>query len=231
MIARVCRSRGAIVDREIRHLPARPGGRLLDVGCGSGAFVRTMAELGWRAEGIDPDPAAVASARAAGLAVTAGTLEAIDDSEHGGAYDAITFSHVIEHLHDPAADLERARRLLRPGGMLWIATPNLESLGHRRFGRDWAGLDPPRHLVLFTRASLERLLRGAGFAPQPPPLAAPQAWLSFSPSAALAQGRRMDDGPERGVRRLRALAVVADILAGRNARDADELIAIATKPG
>ncbi|MGH2947282.1 MAG: class I SAM-dependent methyltransferase [Solirubrobacteraceae bacterium] len=227
LIARVFRSRGAIVDREIRHLPARPGGRLLDVGCANGAFVARMGELGWCAEGIDPDAEAVAGARAAGLAVTEAMLEAIDDAEHAGAYDAITLSHVIEHVHDPAADLERARRLLRPGGMLWIATPNLESLGHRRFGRDWLGLDPPRHLVLFTRGSLDELLRRAGFEPQPAPVSAPQAWMSFSPSAAIAQGRPMDDGPDRHARRLRALALVADVLAGRNARLADELVAIA----
>jgi SAM-dependent methyltransferase len=226
LVARLLRSRAAIVDREIRHLPATPGGRLLDVGCGNGAFVARMTGLGWRAEGIDPDADGVAAARAAGLDVTEGMLEAIDDAEHAAAYDAITLSHVIEHVHDPLADLQRARRLLRPGGVLWIATPNLESLGHRRFRRDWLGLDPPRHLVLFTRASLNDLLRTAGFEPQPPPVAAPQAWLSFSPSAAIAQGRPMDDGPGRDVRRLRALAIVADVLAARNVRHADELVAI-----
>jgi SAM-dependent methyltransferase len=226
-IARILRSRGAIVDREIRHLPARPSGRLLDVGCGNGAFVARMKALGWRAEGIDPDAQGVAAARAAGLDVTEGMLDALDDGEHAGAYDAITLSHVIEHVHDPLADLQRARRLLRPGGTLWIATPNLESLGHRRFGRSWLGLDPPRHLVLFTRASLDDLLRRAGFEPQPAPVPAPQAWLSFSPSAAIAQGRPMDDGPDRDVRRLRALAVVADVVSGRNPRHADELVTLA----
>ena len=68
--ARVAPSRAAIVAREIRHLPAKKGGRLLDVGCGSGAFLTHMQALGWQAEGVDPDPAAVASARDAGLRVT-----------------------------------------------------------------------------------------------------------------------------------------------------------------
>jgi SAM-dependent methyltransferase len=230
LIALLLPSRGAIVDRQIRHLPSQPGGRLLDVGCGDGAFAAQMAALGWRSEGIDPDAAAIAGARAAGVEVTEGTLAAVDDADHAGVYDAITLSHVIEHLHDPAAELDRVRRLLRPGGVAWIATPNLESLGHRRFGRDWLGLDPPRHLVLFTRASLERLLRAVGFEPLSAPVAPPLAWLQFSQSAAIEQGRLPHQGPERHVRRLRALAIVANLVVGRNARHADELITLARRP-
>jgi SAM-dependent methyltransferase len=230
LIPRVAPLRGALVDREIRHLPALPGGRLLDVGCGSGDFLAQMSALGWRTEGVDPDPAAVAGARAAGLDVTEGTLAELDDAEHAGAFDAITLSHVIEHLHEPAAELRRIRRLLRPGGLLWIATPNLEGLGHRRFRTAWLGLDPPRHLVLFTRPSLEDLLRRIGFAPQPAPLVAPHAFLQLSQSAAIAQGRLPHEGPAHGVLRLRLAAAVADRLAKRDARNADELVTIARRP-
>jgi SAM-dependent methyltransferase len=229
LIPRVAPSRGALVDREIRHLPATPGGRLLDVGCGSGAFLAQMAALGWRAEGIDPDPAAVAGARDAGLTVTQGTLADLDPGEHAGAFDAVTLSHVIEHLHDPAANLRRINLLLRPGGLLWIATPNLEALGLRRFGRDWLGLDPPRHLVLFTRASLERLLRGTGFDPLPPPPASPHALQMFSQSAAIGQGRLPDEGPVDGLRRLRLLAAIANRVSLRDARHAEELLMIARR--
>ena len=222
-------ARGALVDREIRHLPAIPGGRLLDVGCGSGAFLVQMAALGWRAQGIDPDPVAVASAREAGLNVMQGTLDDLDLDEHAGAFDAVTLSHVIEHLHDPADDLRRIQRLLRPGGLLWIATPNLEALGLRRFGPDWLNLDPPRHLVLFTRGSLERLLRDTGFEPQPPPPASPHAFQMFSQSAAIRQGRLPDEGPVKGTRRLRALAAVANAASLRNPRHAEELLMVARR--
>jgi SAM-dependent methyltransferase len=229
LIPRVAPSRGALVDREIRHLPATPGGRLLDVGSGSGAFLAQMAALGWRAEGIDPDPAAVAGAREAGLSVTQGTLADLASGERLGAFDAVTLSHVIEHLHDPAGDLRHINRVLRPGGLLWIATPNLEALGLRRFGRDWLGLDPPRHLVLFTRASLERLLRGAGFEPLPPPPASPHAFQMFSQSAAIGERRLPDEGPSNGTGRLRALAVVANWVSLRSARYAEELVMIARR--
>jgi SAM-dependent methyltransferase len=229
LIARVAPTRGALVDREIRHLPAIPGGRLLDLGSGSGAFLVQMADLGWRAQGIDPDPAAVASAREAGLNVTQGTLGDLDLEEHAGAFDAITLSHVIEHLHDPAEDLRRVHQLLRPGGLLWIATPNLEALGLRRFGPDWLGLDPPRHLVLFTRASLERLLHETGFEPQAAPPASPHAFQMFSQSAAIREGRLPDEGPAKGTRRLRALAVVANQASLRNPRHAEELLMVAKR--
>jgi len=228
-IARVLRLRGATADREIRHLPARPGGRLLDIGCATGAAVARMSALGWDAEGLDPDPEAIAVAERNGIKVTRGTLADVDDAEHAGAFDAITLSHVIEHLHDPAAELARIHRLLKPGGLLWIATPNLESLGHRRFGPDWVGLDPPRHLVMFTTASLAGLLRRTGFEPESSPTPAPMAWVPFSQSAAVRDGRQTGEGPARGGRRLRALALLADRLAARDPRRADELVVVARR--
>jgi SAM-dependent methyltransferase len=230
LIARLAPSRGALVDRNLRHLPATPGGRLLDVGCGSGAFLRQMEPLGWRADGIDPDPEAVAAARAAGLSVSQGAIRDLDSAEHHSRYDAITLSHVIEHLHDPARDLRVLRDLVRPSGLIWIATPNLEALGLRRFGRDWINLDPPRHLVLFHQASLEHLLREAGFEPREQPSPSPQALQMFSQSAAIREGRLPDEGPAAGPGRLRPLATIANRLALQDPRRAEELVIIAARP-
>jgi SAM-dependent methyltransferase len=230
LAARLAPLRGALVDREIRHVPAHPGGRLLDVGCGNGAFVAQMQSLGWRAEGLEPDGAAVAQARTAGLRATEGTLEDLDDEAHAGAFDAITLSHVIEHLHDPADAVGRIHRLLRPGGLLWIATPNLDALGRRYFGDHWLGLDPPRHLVLFTPDSLDAMLRRAGFHPQPAPTPAPHAWAMFRDSGALRDGRTLAEGPRTGMRTLRALAAVANRAARRRPERAEELIAVARRP-
>jgi SAM-dependent methyltransferase len=218
------------VAREIRHLPMTPSGRLLDIGCGNGDWLRDMARLGWIAEGLEPDEAAVAAARASGVRVTQGTLADPDLDAYAGAFDAITLSHVIEHVHDPAEDLRRIFRLLRPGGLVWMATPNLEALGFRYFGRDWLGLDPPRHLVLFTRASLEHLVRRAGLEPLPAPTPSPLAWNMFSQSAAIGQNRLPHEGPARRTRKLRALAAIADRAAYRNPRHADELVMIARRP-
>ncbi|WP_128106522.1 class I SAM-dependent methyltransferase [Azoarcus sp. DN11] len=153
----------AAADAECRHLARPPagGGALLDVGCGNGRFLAVAREMGWRAEGIDFDEQAVRAARAEGLQVRHGGIELFDDVRE--RYDVITASHVIEHVHDPVDMLVRIHRLLKPGGRLWLETPNLASLGHRLYGPNWRGLEPPRHLVLFTPDSLRAALRKAGF--------------------------------------------------------------------
>ena len=218
--------RAAAVARSVRHLPARDGGRLLDVGSGSGSFIAQMERLGWRAEGLEPDPEAVAVARAAGLNVAQGTVDDLDAEAE--AFDAVTLSHVIEHLHDPEDALRRIARVLRPGGLLWIATPNLRALGHRRYGRDWLALDPPRHLVLFHRRSLEALLRRCGLEPLPAPRPTPEAKLTFPPSEAIRAGRPIADGPPHR-RAARARALLADALAARDPQLAEELVVLASR--
>jgi hypothetical protein len=71
--------------------------------------------------------------------------------------------HVLEHLTDPLAAIQRARTLLTDDGRLLISVPNLASLQARLFGPDWLHLDLPRHLFHFTPRSLERLLERSGF--------------------------------------------------------------------
>jgi 2-polyprenyl-3-methyl-5-hydroxy-6-metoxy-1,4-benzoquinol methylase len=149
-------------DAWVRHLAARPGARLLDVGCGNGVFVDRMCQLGWRAEGVDLDPRSVQRAQALGRSVRLASVEEVGQGPPR-CYDAITMSHVIEHLYSPVEALEQLRRLLRPGGTLWIATPNVDSLGHNRFGPHWRGLEVPRHVALFSASSLLDRLRAAGF--------------------------------------------------------------------
>lgn len=152
----------AKADAQCRHLPRPPddGGRLLDVGFGNGGFLKVASEMGWNAEGIDFDPKAVGVARARGLNVRCGSVA--DLSAHAEEYDVITLSHVIEHVHEPLVLLRDLYRLLKPGGCLWLDTPNLSSFGSRRYGRNWRDLDPPRHLVLFTPASLRMSLEKVG---------------------------------------------------------------------
>jgi hypothetical protein len=88
----------------------------------------------------------------------------LDDVPHlPGSFQAVTFSHVIEHLHDPVGAVTAARELLSTGGLIWIATPNASSLGRSLFGGSWRGLEPPRHLTVHTGPSLLKLLRDAGF--------------------------------------------------------------------
>lgn len=151
------------LDREYRHLPRCPasGGVLLDVGSGSGFFLLIAKSCGWTAIGVDPDPKVVANGRAQGLKVVQGGIEQFDGQK--SMFDVITLSHAIEHVHKPVDTLRACYHLLKPGGRLWLETPNIGSLGHRRYGGDWRGLEPPRHLVLFNVASIGNVLRRIGF--------------------------------------------------------------------
>lgn len=153
----------AKANAECRHLPKLPklGGRLLDVGFGNGGFLKIASEIGWDAEGIDFDAKAVEVASAQGLNVRRAS---VDELLHQNTlYDVITISHVIEHVSDPNVLLKNLHRLLKPGGFLWLETPNIQSLNSIKFGPDWVNLDPPRHLVLFNPVSLRESLAKAGF--------------------------------------------------------------------
>ncbi len=139
-------------------LPARRSGALLDVGCGSGAFLARMRGLGWNVAGVEPDPAAAdAAKRVHGIDVET-ELARFGDRR----FDAITMHHVIEHLPGPHAEVARVAQNLAPGGRLVIVTPNIRSAGRRLFRPHWVHWDPPRHLWMFSRPALEQVVTDAG---------------------------------------------------------------------
>jgi 2-polyprenyl-3-methyl-5-hydroxy-6-metoxy-1,4-benzoquinol methylase len=144
------------------YLPDNVTGRLLDVGCGNGAFLDRMRAFGWVVQGVEVDHKAAGIAeREYSIPVFVGTLA--EARYPSASLDAITLHHVIEHVHDPIALLQECHRLLKPGGHLLAVTPNMRSLGHARFGQHWRGLEPPRHLHLFSQSTLECSARKAGF--------------------------------------------------------------------
>ena len=144
------------------YLSSKRVGSLLDVGCGNGAFLDRMRSLGWNVQGVEVDHKAARIAEEVfRIPVFIGTLE---EARHPAAsFDAVTMNHVIEHVHHPITLLQECHRILKPGGYLTVVTPNVKSLGHARFGRDWRGLEPPRHLHLFSQSTLQSSARMAGF--------------------------------------------------------------------
>ena len=142
-------------DRRRLGLLGPPDGKLVDVGAGRGRFVATARAAGWDARGIEP------SARTDAPHVE---RVAVEDAEVApGSLAAVSVWHVLEHLEDPRAALERVRGWLRPGGIVIVGVPNLDSLQARIGGARWYHLDLPRHRTHFTARGLHALLTATGF--------------------------------------------------------------------
>jgi SAM-dependent methyltransferase len=131
-------------------------GDILDIGCGTGAFLNTMQEAGWAITGLEPDD--VARKKAA-------ELYNIQPQEPGklfelnaASFNAITMWHVLEHVHELHAYIKQIATLLAPGGKLFIAVPNYTSKDADIYKEHWAAYDVPRHLYHFSPQSMEKLL-------------------------------------------------------------------------
>lgn len=161
-VAFILRQQRHALDIQYRYLPKpQKGQRLLDIGCGNGSFLDSARAAGWDVMGLEPDPKAANAARHSGLNVKVGTID--DLANVSNCFDAITLSHVIEHVHMPLEVMASVHRLLKPGGVIYIETPNIASYGAKLFGANWRGLEVPRHLVLFNPFSLQKMLAEKGF--------------------------------------------------------------------
>jgi SAM-dependent methyltransferase len=161
--ARRDRVRAALLAR---HQPRL--GRLLDVGCSSGGFLRMARDRGFQVSGIDIGRGSVERARAAGLDAHVAVLE--DAPFSPGSFDVISLFDSIEHMAHPLRALEAARVLLKNDGLLVVTTPNVDGLFPRLtwqlFGRTvgaWEHPGPPAHLFQFSRDTLRLTLRHTGF--------------------------------------------------------------------
>jgi SAM-dependent methyltransferase len=157
---------GSALGRQRRQLRTMfigdgPPGKLLEVGSGSGRFLQRMRRAGWQVQGTDFDPVVARRVREKyALQIDVGDLAALDYA--AGAYDVVAMSQVIEHVPEPLALLRECARLLRPGGRLVLSTPNAAGLAHRRYAASWRGLEPPRHLHIFTPHALAACARASG---------------------------------------------------------------------
>lgn len=151
----------------IKNVPAMPshvkGGKILDVGSGTGDTLVLLNKLGWDTYGIDMDKNAISTGKKRGLNnLKLGTYKGIDKYPDN-FFDAIRLYHVIEHLDDPSLCLNLIRKKLRRGGELIMGTPNMESLVSKIFKSYWYNLDSPRHLFIFSPRTLKKLSENNGF--------------------------------------------------------------------
>ncbi len=136
------------------------GGRLLEVGCGNGDFLRMVAEARPDLElhGVDIVDTGIDDIE--GLTFHSGMLETVDIPV---TFDLIYFDNLIEHVADPVVFLEKCRELSKPGGRIHGKTPDHLSVDRPLFGRYWAGYHYPRHTFVFDHHNIRLLLDRCGF--------------------------------------------------------------------
>jgi 2-polyprenyl-3-methyl-5-hydroxy-6-metoxy-1,4-benzoquinol methylase len=136
---------------------------LLDVGCSTGALLTVFSKEGWDVQGIELGKASSSyAANQLGLNVFRGSL--YDFPCMPDSIDVVTFTEVIEHLESPKAALKRIYTWLKPGGIIFITTPNFNSLYRKRFGSQWWVINcEEEHIMFFTPESLKRLLEICGY--------------------------------------------------------------------
>ena len=132
------------------------GQEVLDVGCGLGQFVEVANMSGWIAEGLELSREAVGFAHRHGLPVK--ELDFLSEEIKPNSHDLITLFEVIEHVPNPLEFLYRAGEVVRPGGLVYLTTPNFASVDRRLLGKDWRIIHP-EHLTYFTPRTLRALVK------------------------------------------------------------------------
>lgn len=133
-------------------------GLLMDVGAGTGDFLRYAQSNGWEAYGVEPNDQARERAHQKGVSVYK-SLSVQKDP----IYDVVTFWHVFEHVRNPEESIAEISAALKPGGYLVIAVPNYKSFDARMYKEHWAAFDVPRHLWHFSAESIKQLFSPKGY--------------------------------------------------------------------
>lgn len=153
-------------DEIKKFLPA--GSTLLDVGARYGAFIKRMTSMGYTSFGVEYNPEAVERAKEEGIdGLFTGTIDSLPDALHeetGHRFmDAFVMDDVLEHLTDPVKDITILNGLQEIGGKLFLRQMDLDSWGHRLYGKNWYYLQPAAHMYFFNEDSIKRLLKKVGY--------------------------------------------------------------------
>jgi SAM-dependent methyltransferase len=148
----------------------RAQGKLLDVGCSNGEFMYLAKQRGFEPCGVELNARTATIARDNGFPVVLGVL---DDAHYPDAFfDVIYLGDIIEHVKDPHSFISECARILKPGGLIVISTPNLDCLWSQMtlplyslFTIPWSSVTPPYHLHQFSDSNLNILMGKHGFSP------------------------------------------------------------------
>ena len=146
----------SLLNRVTKLVGRKTPGRLLDVGCGGALFAACAKRVGWDAQGLDPNPTAAEAAARYGIPIRVTTIE--ESGLGANTFDIIYANDVIEHVLDPVRVFKEIDRLLVPGGMLIMSTPNGDRALLRR--NRWGGFHSSlEHLWYFNARSIKHLCR------------------------------------------------------------------------
>ena len=127
-------------------------GSVLDIGAGTGEFLKVASEYGWKVQGAEPNEKARFISKEKGI-------DLIEDFTEfsNRQFDVVTLWHVLEHMPNLEKTISQIETLVKPGGTLLIAVPNYKSFDARYYNKYWAAYDVPRHLWHFSKSSMQKL--------------------------------------------------------------------------
>ncbi len=139
----------------------RDTGNILDVGCGNGHFLSEAKSKGWNVYGTEYTDTAIDICKKKGINMFQGKLNPEDFGNL--KFDVICSIEVLEHINNPTEEIKNFHYLLRDGGIVYITTPNFNSLSRLLLKEKWSIIEYPEHLCYYTSSTLARLFRQAGF--------------------------------------------------------------------
>lgn len=149
------------VQFNTKRVPQLKPGRMLEIGCASGAFLYKMHQAGWQVEGIEFSKTAAEKSRNLGYPVYVGAVETAPEPSQ--LYDMVVGWMVLEHLHEPIVALNKLNNWVKPGGYLVLSVPNAASLEFKIFKDAWYALQLPTHLFHYTPKTIEIVLNQCGW--------------------------------------------------------------------
>lgn len=135
--------------------------KILDIGFGEGGLLQIAERQGWQCYGTEISPRSLEYGAQQGWIVTDNADSDPRFTPQG--FDVVTMIELLEHIPNPQQILQAAARWLRPGGLLYLTTPNARSLNQRVLGLEWSVVAPPEHLAIWTPKGLRHALSKTGF--------------------------------------------------------------------
>ncbi len=148
-----------LLDNFEKH---RQNNNILDVGCGDGYFLTEAKKRKWKVIGTEYNTGSIERCKSKGIDIIGGKLKEITQLKNN-YFDVITSFEVLEHINNPQEEIKLFWKLLRPKGIVYLTTPNFNSLSRKLLGNKWSIIQYPEHINFYTVKTIKFLFRQNGF--------------------------------------------------------------------